>query len=281
MRIAMTGSHGLIGSALTSALEADGHTVTRLGREGAYSLADQDAVVNLAGAGIANKRWSDDRQLEIYSSRIGVTRRVVDALAVEAERGHSLVFLSGSAVGFYGSRASEELTETSEAGTGFLADVVQDWEDEAVQAHASHRTVLLRTGHVLAARGGLLGPQRPLFQLGLGGPLGNGTQFLSWITLEDYVRAAIHLLTRSTLEGPVNMTGPAPVRQRDFARAFGASLNRPAVLPTPMVAPRLLLGSEMVEELLLASQRALPNALLTDGFVFRHTEVQGALNSLR
>lgn len=280
MRCAITGSHGLIGEALVEGLEADGHTITRLGRDTVPDLRDQDAVINLAGASIAGGRWTAKYKKTIRSSRLDVTGNVVTALNREAERGHSLTFLSGSAVGFYGSRTSEYLTERSTTGSGFLADVCLAWEATAMTAHASHRTVLLRTGHVLSRRGGLLGPQRPLFQAGLGGPLGNGTQFMPWIMREDYVRAVRHILATESIRGPVNMTSPNPVRQREFAEAFARSLGRPALVRTPAWAPRLVLGREMTEEMLLSSQRAVPTVLEDSGFEWKYTMIQPALDSL-
>ena len=277
MHIAITGSHGLIGHALVQALRERGDHVKRLSRSHVPDLTHQDAVINLAGANIAGRRWSRAYKNEIRDSRLGVTQRVVEALNREAARGHALTFLSGSAVGFYGSRASEELTERSSLGSGFLASVVRDWEKTAATAHSLHRTVYLRTGHVLAPHGGILGPQRPLFKAGLGGPIGQGTQFLPWITLDDYVRAVLHLLDNPEVSGPVNMTGPQPVRQRDFAAAYGRALHRPVLLPTPVFAPRMVLGKEMTEELLLASQHALPEALQRHGFTFQHTTIDDAL----
>lgn len=281
MKVAITGSHGLIGSALVGALEQRGDTVQRCGRGDIPNLSECDAVVNLAGTGIASQRWTARHKSDIRNSRIDTTRRVVSALAREADNGRSLRFLSGSAVGFYGSRTSEELTEHSDRGTGFLASVCADWESEAATASPAHATALLRTGHVLAPRGGLLEPQRPLFRAGLGGPIGQGTQFQPWITLRDYVRALLFLLDTPSLQGPVNMTGPEPCRQREFAAAYALSLRRSARLTTPAWAPELLLGKEMTNELLLASQRALPTVLTGAGFIFHDTELATALRRLQ
>lgn len=280
MRIAITGSHGLVGTALSAALEERGDCVTAVGRSEVPDLSHHDAVINLAGAGIASRRWTEKYKKTIVESRVGVTGRVVEALNREAQRGHRLTFLSGSAVGFYGSRTSERLTERSSPGKGFLADVAKRWEAAALAGDPRHRTVLLRTGHVLAPHGGLLSPQRPLFLAGLGGPIGSGTQFQPWITLSDYVRAVLMLLDTPRARGPVNMTSPNPVRQRYFARAFGASLGRPALVSTPAWAPSLVFGAEMAEELVLASQRAMPSTLVDLGFEFMYPDLGEALEAI-
>lgn len=280
MRIAMSGSHGLIGSALTEALEARGHTVQPISRTEVPNLSDVEIVINLAGANIAGRRWTESYKHEILSSRLAVTRSIVAALNAEARKGRSLTFVSGSAMGFYGSRGSEDLPEEAPGGGGFLADVCRAWEGEASRADATHRLVVLRTGHVLAPEGGLLAPQRPLFKAGLGGPIGKGLQWQPWIHIDDYVRGVLHVLERDTIAGPVNMAAPHPVRQRDFARAFGQSLGRSGTFPTPELGPTLALGREMTRELLLASQKAVPGVLLDTGFRFEHPEVEEALASL-
>lgn len=280
MKIAISGSNGLIGSALVEALSARGDEITRLARDQVPDLSTQDAVINLAGASIAGRPWTKRYKQEILNSRLTVTKNIVEALNHEAKQDHQLIFLSGSAVGFYGSRTSEELTENSLAGSGFLAEVVKQWEAAAAKAADLHRTVLLRTGHVFATHGGILGPQRLLYSAGLGGPISNGTQYMPWIMIDDYTRAVMHLLDNPDAHGPINMTSPNPVRQRDFAEAFARSLGRSAKVKTPIFAPKLLLGQEMVNELLLASQNAVPQALMDLGFTFQHTEIGPALIEL-
>lgn len=291
MRIAIAGSSGLIGGALRRHLSATGHDVHSLVRHEPFDrtqrridadrgrveggLGDVDVVINLAGLGIADGRWSAAYKKELRSSRVATTATIRREIN-EADR--DITWLNGSAVGYYGHRGDETLTEDSSGGSGFLADLVHDWEEEAATERA--RVIRLRTGHVLSAHGGLLGKQRLLFKLGLGGPIGDGAQYLSWITLQDYCRA-VEFLIGSDVEGPVNMTAPNPEQQRDFAKEFATSLNRPAVVPMPTTLVGLLFTHEMVKETLLASQRALPEVLLERGFAFEHEHLGDALVSLR
>lgn len=293
VRVAVTGSHGLIGTALLARLRAAGHEpvpVVRAapaageigwdphaGRLDPQALEGIDAIVNLAGAGIGDKRWSDEYKREVLESRTRATTLVAETMATAAHGPR--VLLSGSAVGFYGDRGDEELDERSPAGTGFLTDVVTAWEASTAAAErAGRRVVHLRTGIVLAAKGGAFGKLLPLFKLGLGGRYGNGTQWMSWIALDDHVGALVHLLT-SELSGPVNVTAPNPVRNAELAKAIGAVLHRPTVLPVPAFGPRLVLGAERADALLFEGQRVLPKKLLADGYRFAHPIVDEALRA--
>jgi uncharacterized protein (TIGR01777 family) len=276
LRVAITGSHGLVGSALSSALRAAGEDVVANDRSKPVVLDGVDAVVNLAGEPIAAKRWSTEQKRKIVDSRVDITTRVAEAVA----RDGVPILLSGSAIGFYGDRGEEELTESSPAGTGFLTDVVEAWEAAAAPAVAAGaRVVFLRTGIVQSADGGALKKQLPLFKLGLGGRMGSGRQWLSWISIDDEVGAIRHLL-RNDVRGPVNLTAPNPVRQGAYAKTLAGVLHRPSFLPTPSFGPKLLLGSELAETLLDDSQRVLPAALESSGFTFEHPALEGALRSL-
>lgn len=306
MNVLVTGSSGLIGSALTGRLLADGHRVTCLVRKpgsagrsvvsGAGTVvwdpgggtldrlrleeaAPFDGVVHLAGAGIGEKRWSTDRKQSILQSRIASTTLLIESLAQLSPVPTALV--SASAVGYYGDRGDEELTERSPMGTGFLAEVCAAWEEAAAPAtEAGIRTVLLRTGIVLSADGGALGRQLPLFRLGLGGRTGSGRQYRSWITLEDEIGAILHCLEDAGVSGPVNATAPRPATDGELAKAVGAALHRPAVVAVPAVALRAVLGPEMATELVLGGQRVLPEVLLSRGFAFAHTEVVESVRSV-
>jgi uncharacterized protein (TIGR01777 family) len=276
MKVAITGAHGLIGSALARALRADGNEVVAVDRSKPIVLEGIDAVVNLAGEPIAAKRWTPEQKRKIIDSRVDITTRVADAVA----RDGVTVLLNGSAIGFYGDRGDEELTETSPAGTGFLPEVVEAWEAATAAATAAgSRVVFVRTGIVQSTGDGALKKQLPLFKLGLGGRMGSGRQWLSWISIDDEVAAIEHLLT-SDVRGPVNLTAPNPVRQADYARTLALVLRRPSFLPTPSFGPKLLLGSELAETLLHDSQRVLPSVLESSGFAFRHPTLVDALTSL-
>jgi uncharacterized protein len=295
MRIAVTGSSGLIGSALVPRLAAGGHEVVRVVRGSAngtdisWSLSDRridpaafdgiDAVIHLAGAGIGDHRWTDDYKRQVLESRTIGTTLVSEAIA-SATNGPS-VLLSGSAIGFYGSRGDEDLDESSAAGTGFLAEVCEQWEAcTAVAEAAGTRVVHLRTGIVLSAKGGALKKQLPLFKFGLGGKMGSGKQWQSWISIDDEVDAISYLLT-STLSGAVNLTAPRPVTNAEFTDALGEVLGRPTFLPIPKFGPKLLLGGELADNLLFSGQKVLPTRLLADGsFEFSQPELRAALRAL-
>ncbi len=294
MRILISGASGLIGSALSSRLSADGHTIVRLVRRDAKAgeftwdpAAGQldpaafdgcDAVINLSGAGIGDKRWTDDYKAELVSSRIQTTELLANTIA--ALDNMPSVFLSGSAVGWYGDRGDERLDELSVPGSDFLSDLCQQWEAATLVAEkAGVRTVHLRTGVVLSASGGALKKQLPLFRLGLGGRFGSGHQWQSWISIDDEVGAIAHLLSADVC-GPVNLTAPEPVTNTEFTSTLAKVLHRPALLPVPLFAPKIMLGGELVESLLLSSQRVLPTALQRSAYEFRHPTLEAALRAL-
>lgn len=291
MRIAIAGASGLLGRATAAHLRATGHEVLALvrreasgpderrwdpdsGRIAAPGLADVDAVINFSGAGIADARWSVERKAELRSSRLNSTTTLAAALE---PGGRCRRLLNGSAIGFYGDTGETMVDEGTPQGAGFLAQLVADWERAAHAAPVP--TAYLRTGQVLTTEGGFLGKQRLPFQLGLGGRLGSGRQFLSWIHVDDYTRAIAQLLD-STLTGPVNLCGPNPVTNARFTAAFAQALNRPALIPIPLPALRLMFGSEMVDEALLSGTRVQPRRLLDDGFEFDHPELDEALASV-
>jgi uncharacterized protein (TIGR01777 family) len=289
MRIAVTGSHGLIGSALVPVLREAGHDVVQLVRgtprgpgqvewdpDGGSidlpGLAGVEAAVHLAGAGVGDRRWSAEYKRVVRDSRVLGTRTLVRALtSLDPLPG---VLVSGSAIGYYGDRGDEALTEQSTPGTSFLSEVTQTWEAEADPAReAGIRVVHPRTGLVLARSGGAFAQLRLLARLGLAGPLGGGKQWWSWITLPDQVAALQHLIS-SDLAGPVNLTAPAPARNGEVMRALASAAHRPALVPAPAFALRLALGEFAGE--VLASQRVLPDRLTASGFTFTHPTLEAA-----
>ncbi|MEZ5168938.1 MAG: TIGR01777 family oxidoreductase [Acidimicrobiales bacterium] len=240
-------------------------------------LSDIDAVVHLAGEGIAERRWTKAQKARILDSRVQGTTVLATAMATCAHP--PSVLLSGSAIGYYGDRGGETLTEARGAGSGFLASVAQAWESATAPASAAGvRVAHLRTGIVLAAHGGALASQLPLFRLGLGGRIGDGRQWWSWVALEDTVAALVWLLDHA-VDGPVYLSAPTPVTNADFTRTLGRVLRRPTALPTPKLGPRIRLGRELAEELLYTSARVVPAALESSGFVFAHPELQSALRA--
>ena len=289
MRIAVTGATGLIGSALVDRLETAGDDVVRLVRRpprasgevrwdptgGAVDvdgLGGVEAVVHLAGAGVGDHRWTPSYKQEIRDSRVLGTRTLV--AAIKQLDPMPSVLVSGSAIGFYGSRGEELLTEESGQGSGFLAGVVRDWECEALTAQdLGVRVALARTGLVMAPSGGAFGRLLPLVRLGLGGPLGGGRQWWSWVSLADEVAALVHLVT-GDLSGPVNLTSPQPQRNIDVTRALGRAVHRPTVVPAPAFALKVALG-DFAEDV-LASARVMPHQLLESGFTFEHETVDAA-----
>lgn len=294
MNIAITGASGLIGSALARHLETEKHTVLRLRRgpkdgpgadwdpaagwvrDGVFDGVD--AVVHLAGEDIGAGRWSASRRQELRASRIASTRLLIDHFAARQQR--PATFVCASAIGFYGDRGDEPLTEEAPPGEGFLAGLVYDWEAEAARAaDLGIRTVMLRFGLVLAKDGGVLARMLPPFKFGVGGRLGHGRQWMSWVSLEDAVRAIDHLLS-SALSGPVNVTSPHPVTNREFTRALARTVRRPAVFPVPAFALRILFGAQRAQELFLFSQRVLPDRLLASGFAFTDPELEPALRRI-
>ena len=295
MQIAISGSSGLIGRRLVPFLRAEGHDVRRLvrgmpraddelrwdpdaGEIDAAGLAGIDAAIHLAGEGIAEKRWTPAQKQRIRESRTRGTTLLATTLAGLDPRPR--VLLSGSAVGIYGDTGEAPVTEDSPAGTGFLADVVAAWEAAARPAvDAGIRTVFLRSGVVLAPEGGALGKVLPLYRLGLGGPIGLGREWWPWISIDDEVGAIAHLLT-AEVAGPVNLVAPTAERARDYARAIGRALHRPAFLPVPRFGPQLLLGRELARSLLGQSQKVRPTRLEASGYRFRHPELGAALQAL-
>jgi uncharacterized protein (TIGR01777 family) len=286
MDIAITGSHGLIGSALSASLRGAGHRVRPVVRSAAtgpdeismdaLDLTGVDAVVHLAGEGIAEKRWTDEQKQKILDSRREGTAKIADAVVASGVP----VLLSASAIGFYGNRGDELLTEESGPGEGFLVDVCRTWEGAAQPAvDGGARVAFLRTGIVLTPKGGALQKLLPLFKLGIGGRMGSGKQWVSWITLDDEVRAIRHLL-ENDVAGPVNLTAPNPVTNEQEAKTLGRVLHRPAVVPTPAFGPRLLLGRELADSLLEDSQRVIPKRLLDSGFEHQHPELEAALRAI-
>lgn len=291
LTVAVTGASGLVGSALCALLTTGGHRVIRLVRHTTSNTGERrwdpqrptpelfagvDAVVHLAGESIAG-RFDAAHKAAIRDSRIEPTRRLAEA-AARATDGPT-VFVSASAIGFYGSdRGDEVLGEDSARGRGFLADVVSDWElATAPAADAGLRVVQVRTGIVQAARGGTLRLLRPLFAAGLGGRLGSGRQWLSWVSIDDLVDVYFRAVYDPRLSGPVNAVGPEPVRNSEYTAALAKTLHRPALLPVPAIGPRLLLGKEGVRELAEASQRVSPTRLLELGHRFRHHRAAAAL----
>jgi uncharacterized protein len=300
LTVAVTGSSGVIGTALTALLTTGGHRVIKLvrhpvtpGTDGerqwdpAHPAPDLlhgvDAVVHLAGASIAG-RFTPAHKGQVRDSRIEPTRRLAELAASSgtAGSGGPATFVSASAIGFYGAdRGDEVLTEDSPRGTGFLADVVTDWEAATKPAaEAGLRTVLMRTGIVQSPKGGTLRLLFPLFEAGLGGKIGDGRQWLSWIGIDDLADAYLRALVDPALSGPVNAVAPDPVRNSDYTVTLGHVLRRPTVIPVPGFGPRILLGDEGARELAEASQRVRPDALLTAGHPFRYSRLEPALRHL-
>jgi hypothetical protein len=297
MKILVTGSTGLVGNALVSALVKDGHTVCRLmrpeslvagGTKDGFNVAwnpatgelggagvGADAVVNLAGASIAGGRWSAGQKAMLGSSRIDTTRALVGALAKMNARPRVLV--SASAIGIYGNRGDELLTEESKAGAGFLAGLAREWEEEALKAESiGIRVVLARFGIILARDGGALAKMVTPFKLGVGGKLGSGAQWMSWVTLEDVVGILRMAIDKADVRGAVNVVAPKPVQNAEFTKLLASALHRPALFPAPAFALRLALG-EMADALLLSSQRVVPSLLERSGYRFLHASLAPAL----
>lgn len=296
-RVAIAGSSGLIGGALRRHLTARGDEVRRLvrhpprgadehqwdptsGRLDPVILEGVDAVVNLAGVGIGDHRWNDEHKQAIEMSRVNSTRTLAAALAAEHDRtGRRVRLVNGSAVGFYGNRADEELTEASPAGNDFLAGVVSRWEAATEPAQsASLPVAIVRTGLVMARDGGAFEPLLRLARLGLGGPLGSGREWWPYITLVDEIRALTHLIDRPELTGVFNLVAPEAARQKEIAAAIGQGLGRPALLPAPRIALRVVVGE--FADSILASQRVLPSRLLASGFEFKHPDLQSSVTWL-
>jgi uncharacterized protein len=293
VRILVSGASGLIGRALVPVLRERGHEVRRLLRGEAHApdarwdpltgavdeaaLDGCDAVVHLAGESIAEGRWSEAKKTRIRESRVDPTERLAQTVG---RRRPPPALISASAIGYYGDRGEELLTEEHAAGAGFLPDVCRAWEDATRPAQAAGaRVACLRFGVVLAREGGALATMLPPFRLGLGGRLGSGRQWFSWIALDDAVEVIVRALERADLAGPVNVVSPAPVRNADLTRALGRVLGRPAVAAMPAFAARLAFG-EMADALLLASTRVIPMRLAGVGHRLRFPEIEGALEHL-
>jgi len=311
MKVLMTGATGLVGTALTKALVRDGHTVCRMMRRetvsrktgspvqaagprvidvpwdpeasGGLTFADSqgdiagaDAVVNLAGASIAGTRWTQQGKMVLRSSRVRTTGSLVSALG--RLKTVPKVLVSASAIGYYGSRGDEVLTEDSKAGDDFLAKVAVDWEAEAKKAEAlGTRVVLARFGVILAKLGGALPQMMRPFQFFVGGRMGSGQQWISWITLDDVIGIIRYALENASVSGVINVVTPQPVRNAEFTRELARAMHRPAFLPAPAFALRLALGQEMVDSLLLASQRVKPARLEQSAYRFLHPDLRAGL----
>ncbi|HET8921642.1 MAG TPA: TIGR01777 family oxidoreductase [Candidatus Acidoferrum sp.] len=300
MKILVTGSSGLVGTALVRTLARDGHTVCRLVRPqsdmkseapGGFNVTwnpatgelggaavGADAVVNLSGASIADGRWTANRKELLGSSRIDTTRALIQALAKMNAR--PAVVVSASAIGIYGSRGDELLTEESVVGSGFLAGLAKQWEAEALKAEAlGIRVVLARFGVILAREGGALPKMMLPFKLGAGGRIGDGKQWMSWVVLEDVVGILRFAIEKASVRGALNVVAPQPVQNAEFTKALAKAMRRPALLPAPGFALRLVLG-EMADALLLSGQRVVPQRLEGAGYRFSYTDLPAALNQL-
>lgn len=293
MKVLVSGSRGMIGSSLVPFLLAGGHTVTRLVRgpagpggteipwgptEGKLDLGmleSHDAVVHLAGENLASGRWTPERKVRIFDSRVKGTRLLAETLGGLAHP--PKVMVSASAIGYYGDRGDEVLTEESAVGRGFLADLCREWEAASEPAaEKGIRVVRLRLGVVLSPAGGALAKMLLPFKLGLGGRLGSGRQFMSWIALDDVLAVVLRALTDDSLAGPVNAVAPNPVTNLDFTKALGRVLWRPTIFPVPAFALRMAFAG-MADETLLASNRVQPVKLLAKGFTYSYAELEGAL----
>ncbi len=294
MKILVSGASGLVGTKLTAALTTAGYQVGRLVRQRsraagsdvvwnpaagqleASALADCDAVINLAGESIASGRWSAKKKDQILQSRVNGTRTIATALAAIADRPRTLI--NASAIGYYGDRGDEILSEASSTGSGdFLSGVCRDWENATEPASkAGVRVVLERFGVILSSQGGALKKILLPFRLGQGGKIGSGRQYMSWVAIDDVVGATLYCLGSPALQGPVNVVAPQPVTNAEFTKTLGRALGRPTIFPMPAVAARLAFG-QMADELLLGSQRVEPVKLLNSGYVFKYPNLEPAL----
>ncbi|GAA0896779.1 TIGR01777 family oxidoreductase [Virgisporangium ochraceum] len=290
MRVLTAGASGFLGTRLVTRLRDAGHDVVRLVRREPASSDERrwdpaageldpstldgvNAVVNLSGANIGGKRWTPEYKRELLDSRLSTTGTLARAIAAHAG---PIAFLSGSAVGIYGDRGDAELTESAGPGSGFFAEMATAWEGATAPARdAGSRVVLMRTGLPLHPAGGVLQPLMLPFKAGVGGPIGNGRSFIPWISMRDWLGAVEFLLERDDLSGPVNLTGPEPVRWKDLAKAIGSALHRPALFPVPKAALNVVVGSEFATEM-LASQRVVPAVLSEHGFAFTDRTVTSA-----
>jgi len=291
MRIAITGASGLVGTAISPQLEADGHDVVRLVRNSPKAgeiewhpnqdsiepdkLEDFDTIINLAGESIAEGRWTEEKKKKIHDSRVHGTHLLSEAIAKLTNKPRA--FLCASATGIYGDRGDEALDEQSESGGGFLAGVCREWEKATEPAHrVGVRVVNLRFGPILARAGGMLEKMLTPFKMGLGGKIGSGKQYISWVGIEDSVAAMKLALNDESIRGPLNVVSPKPVTNERFTRVLGEVLSRPTVMAMPAFAARLAFG-EMADEMLLVSQKVVPKKLLATGFQFEFSDLESAL----
>jgi len=287
MKVVIAGGTGFLGTALATSLRADGHQVVIISRHprgpdqvawtDRSGIEGADAVVNLAGTSLDSGRWNDARKAEILHSRVRATETLVTAMSEASQR--PSVFLNQSAVGFYGARGSEALTEESPPGSDFLATVCVAWEAAAMKAAWMTRVVVLRTGLPLDRSGGALPRLALPFRFFAGGRLGSGEQYWSWIHIDDWIRMVRWAIHEAAVNGPLNVTAPAPATNRELANALGRALRRPAVAPAPAFALRLLLG-EMADALILSGQRVLPAKATRGGFQFRYPDLESALQQI-
>jgi uncharacterized protein len=296
MKIVVSGSSGLVGAALVAALRRENHSVLCLVRPGRQAsggdvawnpesgeidtakIEASDAIVHLAGASIADGRWSEDRKRVLRTSRVDSTQNLIESLKALSQP--PKVFVCSSAIGYYGDRGDELLTEASAAGRGFLADLARDWEAAALGAErVGIRTVVLRLGMILASHGGALAKMLPPFKLGVGGKLGSGKQWMSWILLDDVIGVIRAAIQSVGWRGPINVVSPNPVTNEEFTRTLARILHRPAIFPVPKTMLRFVFG-EMADALLLGSQRVIPEKLVAAGYPFSHANLETALRSI-
>jgi uncharacterized protein (TIGR01777 family) len=296
MKVLISGAGGLVGTASADALRMDGHTVGQFVRPGGTARAGDvrwdpasgtvdlaamegaDTVICLSGASVGEGRWTAERKNVLRSSRVDLTRVLVDSLGRLKKKPR--VFVAASAIGYYGNRGDEILTEASTAGNDFIAQLARDWETETIRAEAvGIRTVILRFAVILSAKGGALARMVLPFKLGAGGRLGSGQQWMSWVGLEDVVEIVRAAISHEQMRGPVNVAAPGPVQNVEFTRVLARVLHRPAIFPAPAFALRIALG-EMADALLLASQRVIPEKLRAAGYKFRYENLEGALREI-
>lgn len=297
MKILISGSSGFVGSALQSYLTSRGDSIVRLVRNekemgpdtllwhpekdqiDLKNLEGFDAVINLAGDNIANGRWNDERKKNILSSRVNTTYTLAKSFRKLAQR--PKVFINASAIGYYGNRGDILCTEETSQGTGFLPKVCREWEEATQPAKSAKvRTAILRFGVVLSPKGGALAKMLTPFKLGLGGILGSGNQYMSWVSIDELLDIILFTIKDETLDGPINVVAPHPITNRYFTTALGKILHRPTILSVPAFALRLIMGQEMADELLLSSTRVIPHKLLNAGYHFKHPNLEEALHHL-
>lgn len=296
MRVLISGATGLVGTALSNALRVDGHTVGQFVRPGGTvgagdvywdpatgmvelaGVEGADAVICLSGANIGDGRWTAERKKILRTSRVDLTRFLVDSLGKLKQKPR--VFIAASAIGYYGNRGDEILTESSTPGNDFIAQLARDWEAESMRAESSGiRAVILRFGVILSTKGGALPRMLTPFKLGAGGRLGSGKQWMSWVALEDAIGIIRTAIADERIRGPINVVAPAPVQNSEFTRLLASTLHRPAIFPAPAFALRIALG-EMADGLLLASQRVIPERMRAAGYKFRYDHLESALRDI-